>query len=139
LRHIVHAPTILAFAIPIGGGVLALLSGIIAVCARKDGRLHRKAGAVFVASMAAMAIFACYLAVAMPEQRVNVFVGAFALYLVSTAWLAVRRKSGATGFAEKLALAVAVCLCAPFAILSFQLAAGMTPLFKSAVPFRGRY
>jgi hypothetical protein len=34
-------------------------------------------------------------------------------------------------------MVAAVILCAPFAILSFQLATGMTPLFQSAVPFKG--
>ena len=48
-----------------------------------------------------------------------------------------RRKAGTTGLFEKIALVVALCLCAPFAALSFQLAAGLSPLFKSAVPFEG--
>jgi len=34
-------------------------------------------------------------------------------------------------------LFVGICLCAPFAILSFQLATGLPPLFQSAVPFKG--
>jgi hypothetical protein len=56
---------------------------------------------------------------------------------VATAWLTVRRREGAAGLSEKLALIVALILCAPFAVLSFQLATGMTPFLKSAVPLKG--
>jgi hypothetical protein len=87
--------------------------------------------------MLVMAGFACYLAVAMPGQIVNLFIGTFALYLVATGWLTVRRKAGAVGVPERIALAVAVILCAPFVILSFQLATGLPPFFKSAVSFEG--
>jgi uncharacterized membrane protein YfcA len=107
------------------------------VVARKGGRLHRKAGTVFVISMLVMAVFACYLGFLIPDQRVNVFIGVFALYLILTAWLAIRRREGAIGRSEKLALHVGVCLCAPFAILSLQLALGLTPPLQSAIPFKG--
>jgi len=129
--------TLLAFVLHIGAGALGLLSGVIAVCARKGGPLHRKAGTVFVASMVVMAVFAVYLAVVMPDQLVNVFIGIFSLYLVATAWLTVRRKDGNIGMPERIALLFSLCLCLPFAILSIQLASGSTPMFKSAVAFKG--
>jgi uncharacterized membrane protein len=132
-----HALTLLAFALHIGGGSVGLVSGTVAVIARKGGRVHRKAGTVFVLSMVVMAVFGCYLGFVMPDQRVNVFISVFALYLILTAWLAIRRADGRIGPAEKIALLVGVCLCAPFAILSWQLAFGLAPLFKSAVPFKG--
>ena len=132
-----HEITMAAFVLHIGGGTLALVSGMVALFVRKGERIHRAAGNVFFAAMLVMAIFAVYLAVVVPDQLVNVFIGALTFYLVATAWLTVRRKEGAIGGAEKFALFVAVCLCAPFAILSFQLATGLPPLFKSAVPFKG--
>jgi uncharacterized membrane protein len=134
---ILHAVTVFAFVIHIGGGVMALLSGMTAMMARKGGALHRKAGTVFVVSMLMMAVFACYLAVVIPDQLINVFIGVFTLYLISTAWLTVRRKDETTGLSEKVAMFIALCLWAPFAILSFQLATGLPPLFKSAVPLKG--
>jgi uncharacterized membrane protein len=134
---ILHALTLLAFALHIGGGAVGLVSGTIAVIARKGGRLHRKAGTVFVVSMLVMAVFGCYLGFVMPDQRVNVFISVFALYLILTAWQTIRRRNGNIGLAEKIALLVGLGLCAPFAILSFQLALGLTPLFRSAVPFKG--
>lgn len=129
--------TILAYVLHIGAGTIGLGSGLVAAFAAKGGYLHRKAGIVFVASMLVMAAFAGYLAVAVPGQTVNLFIGTFAFYLVSTAWMTVHRRAGMSGLFEKIALFVAVCLCAPFAILAFQLATGIDPLFKSAVPFKG--
>jgi uncharacterized membrane protein len=134
---VVRALTLLAFALHIGGGAVGLLSGTVAVIARKGGRLHRKAGTMFVISMTVMAVFGCYLGFVMPDQRVNVFISIFALYLIVTAWLAATRRDGAIGPYDKISLLVGVCLCAPFVILSLQLALGLTPLFKSAVPFKG--
>jgi uncharacterized membrane protein len=134
---ILHPLTLLAFVLHIGGGAIGLVSGTVAVIARKGGRLHRQAGTMFVIAMVVMAVFGCYLGFVMPDQRVNVFISIFTLYLILTAWLAIKRRGGVIGLSEKIALLVGVCLCAPFAILSFQLALGFTPLFQSAVPFKG--
>jgi hypothetical protein len=87
--------------------------------------------------MFVMAAFAVYLAIAMPGQMVNVFIGTFAFYLVATAWMTVRRREGVTGLSDKIVLLISLSLCAPFAILSFQLVAGLPPFFKSAVAFEG--
>jgi hypothetical protein len=132
-----HLVTILAFVVHVSGGTIGLVSGTIAVFARKGGRLHRTAGTVFLVSMLVMAAFAAWLAVAMPGQLVNLFIAAFTAYLVVTAWLTVRRREGTGGLGEKIALLVAVVLCAPFAVLSFQLATGQTPYLKTAIPFEG--
>jgi hypothetical protein len=135
--QMLHGMTFLAFVIHIAGGEIGLVSGTIAVFARKGGYLHRKAGSVFVASKLVMAMLAVYLGFALPDEITNVFIGTFALYLGATAWMTVRRSEGASGFFEKFALIVGLCLCAPFAILTLQLAAGLPPLFPSAVPFKG--
>ncbi len=129
--------TPIAFAVHIGGGLVALVAGTVAILARKGGRIHRAAGAVFVAAMLAMGAFACYLAIVIPDQLANVFIAIFASYLIVTAWLTVRHGDGKAGLAEKLALPVALLLSAPFAIISFQLAAGLPLMFRSAVPLTG--
>jgi uncharacterized membrane protein len=129
--------TRLAFVLHIVGGAVALLAGVIAVCARKGGALHRRAGTIFVLSMLLMALFALYLAVAIPGQFVNVLISIFALYFVGTAWLSVWRKQRSIGLPEKIAMAVSLCLCVPFLVLAIQLAVGATPMFKSAVPLKG--
>jgi hypothetical protein len=132
-----HQMTSFAYMLHIGGGVVGLLSGAVAMIAHKGGALHRAAGNTFFAAMLVMALFAGYLGVVVPDQLVNVFIASLTAYFVTTAWLTGRARGKATGFFEKLALAVSCILCAPFAILSFQLATGLPPLFKSAVPFEG--
>jgi len=133
---LLHAMTTLAFVVHIGGGVLGLASGTVAAFAHKGGRLHRAAGTVFFVSMLVMAGFAAYLGVVVPDH-VNIFIAAFTAYLVATAWMTARRKAGAIGLPEKIALCVGLVLCAPFAVLSFQLATGLPPLFTSTVAFKG--
>jgi hypothetical protein len=127
----------IGYFIHIGGGFAGLVSGTVALLAAKGRPLHRLAGNVFFVSMSLMAVFAIYLAFVIPHQLVNVFIGTFALYLVGTAWLTVRRQEGAIGVSEKIAFLVSVCLCAPFVILAFQLAAGLPPLITTAIPFKG--
>jgi hypothetical protein len=134
---VLHALTVLALVIHIAGGAIGLVSGTIAVIARKGSYLHRKAGNVFVGSMLVMATFAIYLGFAIPGQTLNVFIGAFALYLVTTAWMTVHRKEDSAGVFEKAAFVVAVCLCAPFAILTFQLITGLPTFFTGAMTFKG--
>jgi hypothetical protein len=133
---VLHATTTLAYVLHVGGGTLAFGAGIVAVFAPKGGRVHRTAGTVFFASMLVMATFAAWLGVVLPDL-VNLFIAVFVIYLVATGWMTVHRTAGGIGLSEKIALAVAFCLCAPFAILSFQLAAGLPTLFKSTVPLKG--
>jgi len=114
-------------------GTAGLLSGIIAVSSRKGARAHRITGVVFCVSMLFMAVLADYLAVSMPEQIPNLFIGTFTIYLVATAWMTVRGKQRSVGIPEKTALAVILFLCVPFAILSFELVTGLEPSFKSPV------
>ena len=129
--------TKIGFVIHIGGGFVGLASGSVALLAPKGRSLHRAAGNIFFISMVLMAAFAIYLAIATPNERVNVFIGIFVLYLVGTAWLTVKRRPSTTGLFEKIALVVAVCIFAPFAILACQIAAGLPPLFTTAIPFEG--
>ena len=129
--------TKLALFLHVIAGTIALFAGIVAMSSRKGARLHRVSGTVFFVSMLVMGVFADYLAVAIPEQIPNLFIGTFTLYLVATGWMTVRRKERSASIPEKIALLVILCLCLPFAILSFQLATGLEPSFKSAVPFEG--
>jgi uncharacterized membrane protein len=129
--------TIPVYVLHVGAGMTGLVSGTIALFARKGGHLHRRAGTVFVAAMLLMAISAAVLAVVMPDQLVNLFIATFTLYLLWTGWLTVRRTALTAGLMEKIQFLLAVGLCAPFAILSFQLATGLTPLFRSTVAFKG--
>ena len=53
--------------------------------------LHVAGGTVFFACMLVMGGFADYLGLALPDQRPNFFVGTLTIYLVTTAWMTVRR------------------------------------------------
>ena len=130
-------PTTLAFVLHITGGTVGLVCGVVAVSARKGAHVHRVAGTAFFVSMLVMATCADYLAVAMPGQIPNLFIGTFTLYLLVTAWITVRRPERTIGGIEKAALLVGLALCLPFAILSTQLALGLPPSFKSTVPLEG--
>jgi hypothetical protein len=59
--------------------------------------------------------------------RILNFVGTFTIYLVATAWMTLRRKRRSVDVPEKTALSIVVCLCVPFAILSFQVGTGLKP------------
>jgi hypothetical protein len=136
-----HLAPIVAFSLHIGARVLGPVSGTVAILARKGGRLHRRAGLLFSATMLVLAIFAAYLAVAVPGPIANLFIATLMACFVPTSLLTPRRNEGAAGLAEKLGLALAAALaaalCAPFAILASQLATGLPSLFRRAVPFEG--
>lgn len=98
---IAHAAAATALALHIGGGSLAILSGYVAMAARKGRRLHRRAGVVFFAAMVAMTLAAAITAPMLDEgQWVNTPAAIFALYLTLTAWLTTRRRPGEVGRAE---------------------------------------
>jgi hypothetical protein len=126
-----------AFSLHIAGGTIGLLSGTVAIVAKKGGALHRRAGFVFVLSMLVMALFAAYLAVVIPGQFPNFIVSIFAFYLIATAWLTVWRKERGVGLPEKIAFAVVLALLAPFALLSFELSLGLPLFFTTAIAIKG--
>lgn len=78
-------------AIHIVAGLLALISGFIALFATKGSPLHRKAGTVFVGAMLVMASTGALMAVFIKPNPVNVMAGSMTFYLVSTAMLTVKR------------------------------------------------
>ena len=91
----------------IAAGSAALVAGTVAVAAPKGGRLHVRAGLLFVASMIVLGVSASILAVmiARPGQwSAAIFTSYFAL----TSWTAARRRDGGTGWIEKVACAVAL-------------------------------
>ena len=129
--------TPIAFLLHIAGGMIGLLSGIVATVAQKGGKLHRQAGNVFVVAMLVMAVFAVYLGFVRPGAFVNVFIGTFVAYLVTTSWVTVRRPAGRIGLPEKISLGAGLLLCAPFALLSLQLALHLPTFIPSVAAFHG--
>jgi uncharacterized membrane protein YhaH (DUF805 family) len=78
----------------IAGGSLAVVAGYAALFASKGGRLHRRAGVLFVYAMIVMGIGAALVGLA--RGKSSWMGGPLAIYLVVTAMLAVRRTHAPT-------------------------------------------
>src|SRR5262245_61091247 len=77
----------IALFIHIATAAVALTSGYVALFAPKGGRVHRKAGSVFVVTMLVMAAAGTTIAiVGNIAPAVNVPAGVLTIYLVATAW-----------------------------------------------------
>ena len=93
----------------IASGVVALLSGAVAIAARKGGGMHVAAGTWF---FAAMVILGASAAVLEPfrEQPGSPINGLIVLYFVATSWVAARRHDGVSGRFEMAACAAALAM-----------------------------
>jgi uncharacterized membrane protein len=108
------ADTLLA--LHIGGAMAGLVSGGVALAARKGGQLHQLAGRAFLVSMLVMAGIGAAVAPFLP-QWTSVVAGLLTFYLVATGWLATRRPAGTTGTLEIVAFAGALSIVALGAFL----------------------
>jgi uncharacterized membrane protein len=91
----------------IGGASLGLVAGSVSILARKGGRLHRFSGNVFFGAMLSMGAAAAVTAPLLPD-RFSAVMGVFVVYLVLTAWLAVRPPSHEARGLQAAALLLAV-------------------------------
>jgi hypothetical protein len=91
----------------IDSGIIALVSGAIAVAMRKGGTGHGRAGSWFVGAMVVLGLTAAILAPlkAEPESPLG---GILVCYFVLTAWMTARRRDGAMGLFERIACALAL-------------------------------
>lgn len=118
----------------IAGGSVGILSGAVALVARKGETLHRIAGTVFFVSILIMSGIGFLVSPFLPSAT-NTIAGLFTFYLVATAWLTVRRKEGTIGRLEKAAILVPVIASAAgvtFIILAKNRPTGTiedTPIF----------
>lgn len=108
----------------IGAGIIGLATGTGALLFSKGGRAHRLAGKVFVFSMLTMAAIGACVAPFLPA-RGSIIGGALTFYLVATAWMTVRRKSGTVGTFEIGAMVFGLAIAA--AALSFGIQAAKAP------------
>src|SRR5580658_3354944 len=72
-------------------GTVGLLSGTFAIAVRKGSRLHRASGNLYTVAMLTLASSALCLAI-MKSQHGNVVGSILTFYMISTAWLAGRRR-----------------------------------------------
>jgi uncharacterized membrane protein len=74
-------------------GVIAMVSGFVALYAFKGARLHRKSGTLFVYAMLAMSLSGVVIAVGRPGAAMNIPAGLVTAYLVITSLLTVHPPS----------------------------------------------
>tara|TARA_R110002072_G_scaffold20221_2_gene73865 strand:- start:3383 stop:4069 length:687 start_codon:yes stop_codon:yes gene_type:complete len=91
-------------------GSVTVLAGSVALLSRKGHFVHRFAGNLFLGCMIALALSGIYLSFSR-EIIFTGFLGVFALYLVTTGWVAAKRKDGTTGRFETIAFS-AIIICA---------------------------
>jgi hypothetical protein len=116
----------------IAAGSLALLSGAVAVTARKGGHLHVRAGTWFVASMLILGVTATVLARLKDDLGLAVG-GIFTCYFVATSWVAARQRDGTTGRFEIIACAVALGAAATLVWVGITAVAPPTPVGRGPV------
>lgn len=89
-------------------GLLAIMSGALAMYAAKGSTLHRKAGKVFSLSMLTMTTSAAIVSFFLRTDHVTGVVAIFTAYLVCTSWLSTKRTvQESRTMLEGLALAIA--------------------------------
>jgi len=88
--------------IHISAGAIGLMAGAVSLFSIKGFPLHRKSGFIFFVSMLAMSSSGAFVAF-MRERPDSTIAGILTFYLVSTAWMAVRRKPMHIGNFEKIA------------------------------------
>lgn len=111
----------------IAGGIVALLSGAVAVAARKGGRRHVLAGRWFVGAM--LSLWVSATALHLVEGRPgSAFGDIFIAYFVVTSWVAARRRDGAAGRLEVAACGVVLAAGALIAWAGYTAVTPPTPV-----------
>jgi uncharacterized membrane protein len=114
----------LLLGVHVTAGIAGVGFGASAMMFRKGSSLHKRAGNWFFGSMLVMSGVGAAVAPFLPQpQWASVFAGVFTFYLVTTAWLTVRRRG--VGIWEITTLAVAAAITLAF--LAFGVAAARSP------------
>jgi uncharacterized membrane protein len=88
-------------------GSTALLAGAGAMTFRKGGRMHARAGTIFLGAMLVMALTGSVMATVRVE-RGTALIGLLTAYLVITSWWTARHRDGIAGRFEMFSLATAL-------------------------------
>ena len=109
-------------------GLSGLISGAVALSARKGAKLHRKSGMIFVYAMLVLSASGALMAAVIPE-RISVIAGMLTFYLVTTALLTVRRHEPGFNWMDASAMVFALLiglLSITFGIQGLNTATGNT-------------
>ena len=107
------------------GAVIALIAGALSMIVRKGAGLHRVAGTMFFGAMVTMSLSAAYIASVYRPNVGNVTMGLLTFYLVTTSWVAARRREGGTGAFDIAALLIVAAVA--MADLKFGVEAARSP------------
>jgi uncharacterized membrane protein len=106
-----HAGAGLLLYLHIGGGIIGLVMGSLAIASRKGGTVHRAAGNVFFGAMLVTYLIGAGVAPFLADgQRPNFVAGVLALYLLVTGWRAARGGDAQAGRAEILGFVMATMI-----------------------------
>lgn len=103
----------------ISAASVGLLTGAVALVARKGEGLHRAMGRAFCVAMLTMTAAAAWLAVTIPGQSGNLPGAVFTFYLVATAWATMRRPPMTVGRWDRAALVVPAAMAGLMVFLTF--------------------
>ena len=103
------------------GGVVGILSGLVALYAVKGARLHRKSGTIFVYAMLVMSLSGVVMAVGRGGAATNITAGLVTAYLVVTSLLTVRPASAGSLRLDRAAM-----------VAAFTIGRGVLSAFMSA-------
>jgi uncharacterized membrane protein len=108
-----HAGAALLLYFHIGGGIIGLLAGALAIASRKGGTTHRSVGNVFFVSMLVTYLIGAGVAPFLTEgQRTNFVAGILALYLLISGWRTATRQGNKAGPAEMFGFVIALAVTA---------------------------
>lgn len=91
-------------------GSMAIVSGFVAIFARKGAKLHRQTGMIFFYSMLVLCGSATVLATVLKPNGANVLQAALTFYLVTTALVTVRRSGAEFHWIEISAMLLALAV-----------------------------
>jgi len=105
---------------------VGLLAGLMAMVFRKGSGLHGAAGTIFFLSMLSAAGAGAILAGFLHPNSANLMGSTLTLYLVSTAWVAAKRREGKPGIFDLTALLFALSIGTAGATWGFQAASSQS-------------
>ncbi len=110
----------------IAAGSAALLSGAVAISARKGGAIHARTGTWFATAMIVLGLSAAilYRMKEVPETGIG---GLIVCYFIATSWVAARRRDGTTGRFE-----IGACVAA-FLLAGLMLWSGISGTSRTPV------
>ena len=126
---LVRGAAALVLSLHITSAGVGILSGAMALLARKGSHLHRRAGNWFFVSMLTMSAIGAAVAPFLPD-RISTVAAALTFYLVATAWVTVRRNNGGAGPFGIGAAIVAVCIAVAGATFGLQAENSATGLIE---------